>query len=382
MRVLFATHNFPRFSGDLPGNFLHRLAVALGAAGVDVSVVAPHAPGLAPADVVDGVPVTRFRYAPDDRETLAYGGVMAAEVQKSWRAKFDMLGFVRAMSAAIRESDADVVHAHWWFPAGLAAGRTALRGRPLVVTMHGSDVRFARGALPRTLMRHVLRRASRTTAVSRWLASEAAALAGVPQQPLVAPMPVDTTLFAAGTAAREGVLFVGKLDAQKGAAVLLEALAHVDRSVIATFIGGGPEADALRARTAELGLNARVRWLGPLPHSQLAPFYQSARITVAPATEAEGLGLSVAESMLCETPVIASDIGGLTDLVVDQVTGRLVPPRDPRALAAAISDALADPDRLAAWGTAGRERVLQRFDPAACAAAYVRVYEEALRGRA
>jgi glycosyltransferase involved in cell wall biosynthesis len=112
----------------------------------------------------------------------------------------------------------------------------------------------------------------------------------------------------------------------------------------------------------------------------LLPYLQAAQIMVAPAAEPEGLGLAVAEALLCETPVIASNIGGLPDLVEDNVTGRLVAPRDPQALASTITEALTDTSRLAAWGREGRIRVLRRFDPALCASRYIGIYEEVVRG--
>jgi glycosyltransferase involved in cell wall biosynthesis len=379
VRVLFVTHNFPRTSGDLPGNFVLRLARALRELDVAVHVLAPHGPQLRFDETVDGIPVTRFRYAPDHRETLAYTGTMAAQVQQSLRAKFDLLSMIRSASRAMRPLalESDVVHAHWWFPSGLAAGAGARAGRPLVTTLHGSDVRLARGALPRHWMRRVLRSSSRVTAVSQWLADEAVRLAAV-TRPEVLPMPVDTELFTPANVPRDGVLFVGKLDAQKGAAILLEALTLTAKSVTATIVGDGADARALHARAAALGVAGRVRWCGALPHAALPPFYRAARLVIAPATAPEGLGLSAAEAQLCETPVIASRVGGLPDLVDDGVTGVLVPPNDAAALAGAIDASIGLPDQLAAWGREGRMRVLARFSPAACAAQYRDVYTQAV----
>ena len=180
MKVLFLTHSFPRQPGDAPGSFVLRLASGAGARGrSSVSVVAPAGPGLASHDQFDGVPVERFRYAPRRYETLAYGGNMATQVQDSWQAKVTMLGFLgaefRSAVRARREFEPDIVHAHWWFPNGLVGtwlGR--MSNKPLVTTLHGSDVRLARSvAFSRPAFRHVLNHSAAVTAVSRWLADEA-----------------------------------------------------------------------------------------------------------------------------------------------------------------------------------------------------------------
>ena len=96
MKVLFLTHSFPRQPGDAAGAFVLRLATALRAEGIDTSVVAPAAPGLADRDRLDDIPVERFRYAPRRFETLAYTGNMAQQFQASWSARVTMLGFLGA----------------------------------------------------------------------------------------------------------------------------------------------------------------------------------------------------------------------------------------------------------------------------------------------
>lgn len=377
MRVLFVTHNFPRFPGDLPGNFLLRLAMAMRAQDVDVRVIAPHAAGLAESDQVDGVPVTRIRYAADERETLAYGGTMAAQVGGSWSARLDLVRLISAAGrTAVRDAgEVSVVHAHWWFPSGLAVTRHRRRLPPVVTTLHGSDVRFGvRSSAGRYLMRRTLRRSARVTAVSQYLADEATRVSGAPVT--IAPMPADTGVFQPGTGTRDGLLFVGKLDAQKGLHVLIDALTMLPVDITLTVVGDGPDRDRCREHAAAIGVAGRIRWMGQLPLQELPAHYRRARLLIAPATAPEGLGLVAVEALLCETPVVASDTGGLRDVVEHERTGVLVPPSDPAVLAHALEQALADPGRAAAWGREGRTLVLARFGPDACAAAYAAIYRE------
>jgi glycosyltransferase involved in cell wall biosynthesis len=372
VRVLFVAHNAPRYVGDAPGSFVLRLAVALREVGVYVEIIAPHAAGLAEQDVIEGIPIQRVRYAPDARETLAYEGTMAQQFAASWTAKRDLFALIAALrhAASARAAEFDVLHAHWWFPTGLGLAFAARAGKPLVVTLHGSDVRLAQGGVARRLFRAVVQRSAQVTAVSRYLADEAARLTGT-RRPEVAPMPVDTRVFAPRTGPRDGVLFVGKLDRQKGLHVLLDAFASVPASCgPLTVVGDGPDASALRAQASARGLDQRIVWRGALPQPELVPLYQHARVVVLPATAPEGLGLVAVEAQLCGAAVIASSTGGLVDVVGGTPTSVLVPPSDAAALTRAITAvcALTTPTALSPR--------IAPFTPAAVAAQYAAIYTD------
>ena len=387
MKVLFLTHSFPRAHGDAPGSFVLRLAEALRAEGADVHVVAPGALGLASEESFDGVPVERFRYAPRRYETLAYTGTMAEEVRASLTAKIALIGFLgsefRTAVRAARRMEPDLVHAHWWFPGGLVGSWVnGLARVPLVTTLHGTDIRLARSVgVARALFRSVVSRSATVTVVSRWLAGEARSLArGV--DPVVAPMPVADELFTpGGERSTDQLLFVGRLNRQKGIELLLRALAIAQSAPLLDVVGAGPDEEDLRRLTAELGLTDRVSWHGTQSQPRLADFYRRAAALVVPSVD-EGLGLVAVEGLLCEAPVIAFASGGLTDTVRHEVTGLLVPPGDVPALAAAIDDLLRRPDRGAALGRAGRLHALATFAPSSVARRYMEIYQSALASRA
>jgi len=145
---------------------------------VEVHVVAPAAEGLSPRETLNGISVERFRYAPRSLETLAYTGAMAEQVSGSWRGKFAMSGFLAAeLTASLWATTRfkpHVVHAHWWFPSGLV-GMTlsTLTRKPMVTTIHGTDLRIAKkSSAARSMLRGVLRKSAGVSTVSRWLASE------------------------------------------------------------------------------------------------------------------------------------------------------------------------------------------------------------------
>lgn len=382
MRVLFLAHSYPRYAGDAPGSFLQHLAVALRDQAVAVRVVAPAAPGVPDHDELDGIPVDRFRYAPRQYENLAYTGNMAGEVQRSWRAKLALVGFLGAQFATAtrvrREWEPALVHAHWWFPAGLVGTWVAaLADLPLVTTMHGSDVRLARSsAYARPLFRRVLRRSRAVTTVSRWLAREAQDVApGL--QPRVAPMPVSTDLFTPGDRSarrpNDRLLFVGRLNAQKGLAGLLVALSGLRAPARLDVVGDGVDAAALRAQAAALGVADRVTWHGAQPQNALPAFYRGATALVVPSVD-EGLGLVAVEAQLCETPVVAYDSGGISDTIRDDETGILLSPNDTTALTNALDRLLGDADRRQRLGQAGRLSALAVFAPESVARRYAELY--------
>jgi glycosyltransferase involved in cell wall biosynthesis len=382
--VVFLAHAFPRHEHDVVGGFLLRLAVALRGEGVEVTAVAPAAPGLRPDECLDGVAVRRYRYAPGRAQRLAYAGEMHRRAASPGGA-VALAALVGAGALAARSAGrgADLVHAHWWFPGGVQA-LLARTGLPLVTTLHGTDVRLARSRpAARAACARVLRRSAAVTAVSGWLAEQAAAIApGLRAPPRVAPMPVDERAFHPGDLRRDELLFVGRLDRQKGAEVALRAVAELRGDAAALplrVVGAGPGLAELRRLTGELGLAGRVRWEGQLPQAELADRYRRAVALLMPGQD-EGLGLAAVEAQLSATPVVAAASGGLLDVVADGVTGWTFPPGEPAALARTIEAVVADPAAAARLAEAGR-RSAARFTTAAAARAYAAVYAEAISAR-
>jgi glycosyltransferase involved in cell wall biosynthesis len=173
------------------------------------------------------------------------------------------------------------------------------------------------------------------------------------------------------------MLFVGRLNAQKGLDDLLQAMARASRSWTLDVVGDGPDGEALRRRAESLGVDGRITWLGHLPQSALPALYARSAALIIPSTE-EGLGLVGVEAALCETPAIAYASGGLTDVVRDGATGWLVPTGDVAALAHAIDGVVERPTKARAFGAAARVRALATFSPEAVGARYRAAYDAAV----
>ncbi len=386
MNVACLTHAYPRWDGDVAGAFIERLVLALQARGHGVHVVAPADAGVGGEELRHQTPVTRVRYAPARWETLAYRGTMVAAARSPagllWAASL-VQRQARVLARLWRDERLDVVHAHWWIPAGVSAW---LAGRPYVVTLHGTDVALLeRSRAARLVGRRVLHGAAAVTAVSSYLAVRAArAVQLQPGRILVQPMPIDTQGFSRTSRGGGGIVTVGRLTSQKRIHLLLEALVELrarGRTLTLTIIGDGPARPALERRVAELGIASQVRFLGEVPPERVPDAVGDADVFVFPAV-GEGLGLVAAEALLLGVPVVATrDGGGVTDIVPQTGAGRLVSP-DAREIARAIEQLISDPQsrRLAvATGAALR----RRFEPAVVAERFEALYVEvaAQRGR-
>ena len=166
------------------------------------------------------------------------------------------------------------------------------------------------------------------------------------------------------------ILFAGRLEKEKGVDNLLRAFASIaSRFPTARLLiaGDGSQRSHLEARAAALGIAPATRFLGWVEGAGIAELLDTSRALCLPSIWAEGLGMVLVEAGLAARPVVASDIGGIRDIVVDGDNGLLVPPGDAHALARALGQVLAERAEAARMGQAGRaraERYLVEFEPA------------------
>jgi D-inositol-3-phosphate glycosyltransferase len=157
------------------------------------------------------------------------------------------------------------------------------------------------------------------------------------------------------------LLCVARLIPWKGIDDIIAAVAYLPANTTLLVAGTGHYRPTLEKKAQELGLSERVRFLGDIPNRELPRYFALADLVVAASHASETFGMVLCEAMGCARPIVATRFGGFPEVVEDGVTGLLVPPRDPVGLAAAIAQLLADPERAARFGAAGRERVLRLF---------------------
>ena len=288
-------------------------------------------------------------------------------IGRSLHAAFWMASLLVQHGLRLRRAGYDCILASWAFPDGVAAGWLArLLGVPYAIKVHGSDLNVqATYALRRRQIASSFRHAGALVTVSAALAAKAIALGADPERVHVLYNGVDSMRFAPGSrdAARRNLdlptagkllLYVGNLKISKGCIDLLEsfpAVLALHPGTRLVFIGDGPALSTLRDRSQALGVRDNVRLVGAMPHDELADWFRAADLLCLPS-HAEGVPNVVLEAMASGTPVVASRVGGIPEVVPDYA-GVLVPAHDSSALARGLDEALGrewDTERIVAHG--------------------------------
>lgn len=281
-----------------------------------------------------------------------------------------------AIRRALTSLDHDLVHTHLvhadWH-GGLAAAGLSQPG--LVTTKHNHDPFRARQPF-KAVEGAWLRRNAAAIAISDSLADFVTEHNGVRPETVLYGWPAGPDPQRSGGAVRS-LLAVGRLESQKGFDVLIDALAILRESghgLRLEIAGEGSERARLQARIERAGLADDVRLLGQ--RDDVPDLMRSADLFVHPARW-EGFGLVLLEAMSAALPIVTTRVGAIPEVI--GADGLLVAPDDARALADAVASLVTDPDRAAALGAAGRERLCRRFSPAEMARRTSAVYERALR---
>lgn len=295
---------------------------------------------------------------------------------------------VRSMIAGLQP---DLLHALHLTSYGFLAGLSGFQ--PSIVSVWGTDVLEAPALTPmhRWITRHALAHAGAITATGLRLA-EATLPYTPPRKPVsVIPYGIDTDLFDPArfaSAKPQGARpltagAVARLSPEKGFEHLLRAaaIAKAGGTDIHVVLGGdGPSRGALEQLAGELGIAGIVRFAGGIAHEDVPALLAQLDLFVMPSTW-EGFGVAALEASAMRLPVIASDVHGLPDVVLDGETGILVPPAEPEAIAQAIAGLAGDAEMRRRLGDAGRAFVERQYRWDDNARLMERLYEAMIAGR-
>lgn len=411
MRILMLAQFYPPIIGG-EERFAQDLSTSLARRGHEVSVVTLWQPGMTEFEVDQGVRVHRVRgvtqgipwlYADEDRRLAT---------------PYPDPGVLRRLRRILATEAPDVVHGHNWmiysyFPLKRRGGprlvwtmgdHSLVCAKKKLIHYQGgncagpglrrclrcaSDHYGAAKGVPTTLANFAMAAGARRL-VDRFLpvsasVAESCALraAGVPFEVVPNFIPTDATdarpvdpALLAQLPDGEFILFVGAFGHYKGVDVLLEAYRRLGDAPPLVLIGY----ETSEYPVATTDLPPRVRILRNWDHDAVMEAWRRAMVGLVPSVWAEPFGIVALEALATATPVIASRIGGLVDVVDDGETGILVPPGDPHALAGAMERLVRDPDLRRRMGETARERVA-RFGEGEVIPRFERTYAEVLAGR-
>ena len=368
LKVCLITTSFPRWPQDDQGTFVLELAKALCNQGLTIKVIAPHAPGAQSHEILEGVAVIRPRYIWPERFELLrrYRAGLPVILRKHPSVWFLLPLFALSHFIALLRyaRDCDVIHANWTISASISVLASIFINKPVIASIHGSDVyETKRIRWLGIATRFFLTRCDQIIAMSKSLVNMTIQLGITPAKVARIPDGVDPNYFTPqGDDRSPVILFVGSIIQRKGVDYLIEAAPrvfarHTDYRLV--LIGEGPLDRELERRAQFLGVGDKVELLGALSPDHVRDWMQRSILLVLRSVE-EGLGVVLIEALACGTPCIATNVGGIPDIIHDQV-GRLVPARDADALADSINSILDNPEEWNQKSTMARTYIVENY---------------------
>lgn len=388
INVGVVTSTYARSDDDCQVPWMRELISQMKDHQCDIRVMAPSFRGLG-SHSIDGVPVHRFRYAPKSIEALTHDEGAPNKIRSLFFQllvlPYILMGAISVLWWCVRYK-VQVLHVHWPFPHGVYALLPKyLMGVKVVAMSHGAELAIARRSRPvHHVLSWLLKSADVRCANSSHTASEVRRVSGCDdsiitpygatvrnksedQQPLEKPL----------------LLFCGRLVQRKGIDVLLNALPDVlgEMDVDVVITGEGDRKKEWKELSESLGLSSVVKFPGFVSDEELSRLYATCSIYVHPAIyddngDTEGLGVVLIEALSNKKPVIASNVGGIPDVIHNEKTGLLVEEKNQQALAEAILRILHNPELGDELGQAGYRHVKEFFDWKRIADATYQIYSD------
>jgi glycosyltransferase involved in cell wall biosynthesis len=353
LKVLVTASTFPAGPHDSTPRFVLDMCRGIESVGKTTCLVlAPHSQGAKVRECLEGVSVHRFRYAYPERWELISGQGIYAKLKQNPRLVFLVPCFFLAQFLALVRIwvgwRPDVVLVNWIIPQGFIARvvKFFCRDMKMIMVCHGGDVALMnKNCLLRKLGEFILGGANRVVAVSPSLGEELADRFQLSQgKTTIIPCGIDVgkirenRRFSPSRSDDFTLLFVGRLEEEKGVKYLLKAMALVVEQhpeAVLHLVGGGTlRADLMKLRR-RLNLASSVVFHGAAQHGEVIQHMLNAAILLVPSIR-EGMPVVILEGMAAGLPIISTDAGGITDIIKPYETGILVPQRDENALAEKI----------------------------------------------
>ena len=374
MKVLVLTTTFARRKKDVIPSFIDDLSKSLQKKGVEVIVVAPHHIGAKRNESMDGMKIYRFPYFfPAKYQKLAYGGGIPSNLKRSNLAKIQVpLFFLSKLYytyKVVRREKIDIIHSHWIVPSGLAGAvcNRFLKVRH-ILTVHAAGLLFLKRLPFREKITYfILRHCDKITVVSSYIYRELLKL--IPKKYIndiknkteIISMGIDVSLFRADfdkdelkrkyqVNSKDTLLFIGRLVEKKGVFYLIEAMKKIvsensDTELI--VCGDGPLREELEVSVKRNNLENFVRFVGYVNGIKKREYLFLSEILIVPSIvtesgDTEGLPVVILEGLAAGIPIIASNVGGISDVIKHNENGFLVKEKNPKGIAEKVLILLRD----------------------------------------
>lgn len=373
MKICFVVSVYPRFHEDPEVPWLRKTVNLLRESGHEIVIYAPSFKGVR-SHQIDGCPVQRFRYFFAPWESLTHDEGAPNKIHK-WYYKvmilfyvfFGTLGLIRFHG----KQRFDVLHVHWPAPHALFAyiAKFFCKSK-IVLSFYTADVMLTkRFHFVNNVLRFFIKRADRVMAISSFSADLVKAIYNRPLSIVPYGTTVEPKVKKPDFTPSHRILSVGRMIERKGFSYLISAMPVIRKTwpdARLTIAGGGPIREQLLRLRSTLGLEDIVDLPGKIPQEALEKLFAGCQVFVLSSIvdskgDTEGLGVVLLEAMSYFKPVIATNIGGITDIVLHDKTGLLVPQRDSQAIAEAVLEIFGDQTKAQRLAIDGYDYVQKHF---------------------
>ena len=378
-KVLILTSSYPKYKGDINGNFVYELATRLKSE-FEIFILTPAFRNSLDYDIIDDIKIYRHKQFFIEKVELAYGSDILAKIRKNlaylFVVPFYLLYQFISLRKIVKNEKIQIIHAHWLIPQGFLAVlyKTFINTDiKIVATAHGADINSFDNFIGKRLKGYILKRIDQLTVVSNALKEKAIGI-GYNNEVHVFPMGIDTKLFTPDKKdnslkikykiSGNFLLFVGGIIERKGIRYLIQAIPAVIKKFPGAkllVIGEGNLSNEMSELAESLSISNNIIFIGPIPHVDLPPYFATADVFILPSLS-EGFGLVIIEAMSCGTIPIATDLAVIHDIIQNNITGIFIDIKNPIDISQKIINYLSNKEKLVPMKVKAREFVVNNFD--------------------
>jgi len=369
--ILVTATTFPRYKNDTQPTFVKDLSQELANKDLNVHVLVPHDYGLKYDETMGDLKIHRFVYFIPRYEKLAYGGILPNIKRNKFlllQAPFLFLFQLLKLIKLIKKYKINIVHSHWLLPQGFsgAIAKKIFNIRH-VLTIHGSDL-FVLLKIPlgNYLIKFIIKNSDHVTCVNKEIKNNLINLLGndYSNKISIIPMGVYVNNYKGKSKISNNVLFLGRLAHKKGVKYLLQAVKLLkDKNLKIVIAGDGPLRKELEYYVKINNLQDKIKFLGYVHGKEKMNLIKSCKIFIIPSIitksgEREGLPVSLLEAMAASKAIIATNVGGIKDLIKNNYNGLMIKEKSSNEIANAIKKLMLNKKLSRKLGDNARKTVL------------------------